>query len=195
MINITKHALDKYCERIKELPEGDIQSNIVLNREIYESDLRKMFDNSSIIYTGKLNNTHNKANFRLVDNILLITDASDNKMITLYRIGFGFGRDTDLVIQNNLLGQLKNMDLKYIEVLKNIEEQKKDLQVNKLQLEEEIKTYEKMIRDLKQSLESINTYIDDFGYEVKKVQTERDIIAKKICYSSIYRKAVDEYCK
>ncbi|WP_219715439.1 hypothetical protein, partial [Clostridioides difficile] len=89
MINVTNHALRRYIERIKECEKNCVEQNLNLNKEQYQKDLNKMFEQSRLIYTGRFNDKYTETNFRLVDNIILITDLRDTKIITLYRVEYG----------------------------------------------------------------------------------------------------------
>lgn len=192
MINVTKHALRRYVERFKSVEKDSIEQNINSNKEQYQQDLDKMFQNSRLIYTGKFNDKHNETNFRMVDNIILITDKIDTKIITLYRIDFGFDRDVDLTIIKSLIEKLNIAEDKYLKSIDLIKEEKDSLLSKRETLIYEIETIEETLKTMKSSLKSLDGYIKDFGYQEKQAKTDMDLIAKKIVYSNIYRKEMME---
>ncbi|MGL5649829.1 MAG: hypothetical protein ACRDDY_18520 [Clostridium sp.] len=61
----------------KRVELDKVQSDIIENKDIYHVELDKMFNNSKLIFTGRFNDKHGITNFRLADNIILITDAYD----------------------------------------------------------------------------------------------------------------------
>ena len=192
MINVTKHALRRYAERFKSIDKELIEQQITLNKDHYQSDLDKMFTNSRLIYTGKFNDKHNKTNFRIVDNIILVTDIMDTKIITLYRIDFGFDRDIDLSITKSLITRLNEAETIYLDTMEKINEEKESLEAKRDGLKEEINTFKQTLKAMEDSLNAMDTYIKNFGYEESQAKSEMDLIAKKIVYSNTYRKEMHE---
>ena len=87
MINATKHARERYAERIKGIEKDAIKSNVAMYGNDYEKDLNKMYDNSRLIYTGRFQ-THKECQYRLADDIILVMDKIDQNLITLYRVDY-----------------------------------------------------------------------------------------------------------
>lgn len=192
MVNITKHALTRYAERIKGFIPSEINRALFDNSEIYKIELNKMFDYSKLIYTGKFNNNET-TNFRVADNIMLITDVQDSKIITLYKISFGFNRLIDKTILDNLLNELDKADEEYIKAMDETKDKKEELEMNKLSLEEEISSVKEALKSMEENLNGLRSYINSLGANEIKAKTERDIIAKKIAYSIYYKQSVDKY--
>lgn len=192
MINVTNHALRRYIERIKECEKNCVEQNLNLNKEQYQKDLNKMFEQSRLIYTGRFNDKYTETNFRLVDNIILITDLRDTKIITLYRVEYGIDRETDLMIIENLLKKLNKTEKEYINIMDEISSEKDKLLAEREGLTSEIETLKKTLDTMNESLKVLSEYINTFSYKEKQAKSEMEIIAKKIVYSSIYRKEMLE---
>lgn len=192
MINVTKHALTRYAERIKGFALSEVNGAVFDNSEIYKIELNKMFDFSRLVYTGKFNNNQ-ITNFRVVDNIMLITDTQDSKIITLYKIGFGFNRAIDKTILDNLLTELDITDTEYIKAMDETKDRKEELEMTKFSLEEEISSIKELLKNMQDNLNGINKYIDLLSVNEMKARVQRDIIAKKIAYSIYYKQSVDKY--
>ncbi|MCC0645398.1 hypothetical protein KGF41_14120 [Clostridioides sp. ZZV14-6150] len=192
MINVTNHALRRYIERIKECEKSCVEQNLNLNKEQYQIDLNKMFEQSRLIYTGRFNDKYTETNFRLVDNIILITDLRDTKIITLYRVEYGIDRETDLMIIENLLRKLDKTEKEYINIMDEISFEKEKLLAEREGLVSEIETLKGTLDTMNESLKVLSKYIDTFSYKEKQAKSEMEIIAKKIVYSSIYRKEMLE---
>lgn len=192
MINVTNHALRRYIERIKECEKNCVEQNLNLNKEQYQIDLNKMFEQSRLIYTGRFNDKYTETNFRLVDNIILITDLRDTKIITLYRVEYGIDRETDLMIIENLLRKLDKTEKEYINIMDEISFEKEKLLAEREGLVSEIETLKETLDTMNESLKVLSKYINTFSYKEKQAKSEMEIIAKKIVYSSVYRKEMIE---
>lgn len=192
MINVTKHAYLRYSERIKEVDLKDVNEDIVVNKNIYHIELDKMFENSRIIYSGKFNDKHSETNFRIADNIILITDKMDTKIITLYRVEFGFGRDIDVVILKSMIEKLNVAEVEYLTSIEEVNEERERVVSSRDVLIKEIEEMKNSLKIMEESLTTMNDYIDKFNYKERIAKTEMETIAKKIVYSNIYRKEMEE---
>lgn len=192
MINCTNHVLEQYAKRIKLIEKDLIKSTVIMNKDIYEKDLNKMYDNSKIIYKGTFSKKHNNSNFRMVDNIILITDKKDETLITLYRIDFGFGRNTDKIILEQLLKELKEGEEVYLQKRKEIEEETDSLMCDHTKLIMEIEAKKKEIKSLEESKNILEDYINIYKKDEIEAKETIDEIARKIVYSIDYRNSVKE---
>lgn len=192
-MNITKHAYSRYIERFKGVDKQDIGVLTQDEKALFEAELNKMFDRATMIYTGTFNEKNPITNFWIVDNIILVTDVANTKLITLYRIEFGFDRSIDKTILASLTEQLGEADDKYINAMQEVQEKKDKLDIDALNIKEQMASLQEQLTALKCGLKGIEEYRKTITIEEVKAKTERDIIAKKIIYSNIYKKAVDEY--
>ncbi|EGT3641058.1 TPA: hypothetical protein UL242_002350 [Clostridioides difficile] len=192
MINVTNHALRRYVERIKKCEKNCIEQDLNFNKEQHQKDLTKMFEQSKLIYTGRFNDRYTETNFRLVDNIILITDLRDTKIITLYKIEYGFNREIDLTIIRELIKKLDRHEKEYISIMQETSSEKEKLEADRENLVSEIKTLKEALDAMNESLIALNKHIDTFSYKEKQAKSEMDITAKKIVYSNVYRKEMLE---
>ena len=191
MINCTKHSLQRYAKRFKGVEQNEINQAIIDNKEQYETALNKMFDNAKKIYQGKIND-HNEVKYFLVDNIILIVDLALSKIISLYRIEFGFEREIDKTILSSLLSQLELADEEYIKASNEVKEKIEEIDYQKLALEEEIKSIEQTLEAMKAGLKGLEDSKNVIIVDEEKARIERDRIAKKIVYSIDYRKSMEQ---
>jgi hypothetical protein len=87
MINITKHCLDRYAERV--LGIEDLQTArqyINSNQDKVSEDINKLFEFATLILTAQINGDKSTKNYWLRDNIVIVTDTGNSTLITLYRI-------------------------------------------------------------------------------------------------------------
>ena len=192
-MNITKHCLQRYLERFKGINKQDFGAILQDKKELYETELNKMISNATMIYTGTFNENNQMTNYWIADNIILVTDIANTKIITLYRIEFGFDREIDKTILSNLKGQLEDADIKYIQAMEEVKEKKDKLDNDSIIIKEQIKSLEEQLKSMKSGLKGIEEYKRTITIDEMKAKTKRDIIAKKIIYSNIYKNAVDEY--
>ncbi len=192
-MNITNHGLKRYAERFKEVSKEDLDSDIILNKELYTEELNKMFSFSKLIYTGRFNGLNENTNYYMVDNIILVVDIANTKLITLYRIEFGFGREVDKGILKTLIEQLDEAETEYIKSMDVTKENRDDLNYKILSLEEEIVSQKELLTAMEDSLEELKKLKKSITLEETKNRVVRDKIAKKIVYSNIYKNAMNEY--
>lgn len=86
MVEITKHAEERYVERIMGYTErGDIISYIAENKDLITERLNKMLEFGTEIYEGKIRDG-SYVHVVLKDTWILILDRKKAKVITLYKI-------------------------------------------------------------------------------------------------------------
>jgi hypothetical protein len=192
-MNVTTHCLKRYAERFKNISKDELERNIIINKELYIEELNKMFSFSKLIYTGRFKDTNENTNYYIVDNIILVVDLSNTKIITLYRIEFGFDRAIDKSILIGLLEQLDQAETEYINAMDIVKEQKNDMDYKILSLEEDISSTIELLNTLKTSLNELKSMKQSITLEEDKCRITRDKIAKKLVYSNIYRNAMEEY--
>ena len=111
-LTFTKHARERYAERIMGRDNArDINSFVAEYSEKIEQDIRKMVEFGDELYTGKpsFNNPkqHNCV-YIMKDFWIIVIDAFDNKVITLYRIDLGAGEDIDKAFRDRLLEKINH---------------------------------------------------------------------------------------
>lgn len=187
MINITKHALKRYVERFVDPDKASLQDLLSLNKELYEKELIKMFEHSKHIFDGKFNDRQPKTSFHLADDIILVTDTECTKIITLYRVEYGFSKVINKSILNDLLLEREMAEVNYMQIKENRSEEKKSLLYSRDNLDADIKSLEETLKAMKESKNSLDNYITNFNYEETKAKTEIDTLAQKIVYSINYK--------
>lgn len=192
-MNVTKHCIQRYAIRFKDINKKDLGAITQAEKELFETELNKMIDRATMIYTGTFNEKNQVANFWVVDNIVLVTDVANTKIITLYRIEFGFDRTIDKTILENLREQLEEADEVYIKAMQEVQEKKDKLDIDAISIKEQIVSLQEQLSALQSGLKGIEEYKKTITVDEVKARTNRDVIAKKIIYSNIYKKSVDEY--
>ena len=155
-LTFTKHARERYAERIMG-KENVRDINVFVSEHIdkIEKDITKMIENGEELFVGKPSFNNPKQHnciYIIKDFWIIVIDASDNKVITLYEIELGAGEDIDKAFRDRLLDRIHSA--------------KEVANETRLQIEEEMKQYKliisdnmDMISDLRRkikNLESIN---------------------------------------
>lgn len=188
-ISITNHALERYSKRIKKDDIINITSLSVDTRIRYQEELCKMYEHSKLIYEGKFTD-HSETKFLLSDDIILITDLKETKLITLYRIDFGFDDETNRMLRDRLVKKLylakaeldnsnsdSSMELQQaLESLDVLTAEKEDLQAS--------------LKAVNDSIAVTNDYIDNIKNRSNSAKIKYDNIARQICYSINCKKAL-----
>ena len=188
-ISITNHALERYSKRIKKDDIINITSLSVDTRIRYQEELCKMYEHSKLIYEGKFTD-HSETKFLLSDDIILITDLKETKLITLYRIDFGFDDETNRMLRDRLVKKLylakaeldnsnsdSSMELQQaLESLDVLTAEKEDLQAS--------------LKAVNDSIAVTNDYIDNIKNRSNSAKIKYDNIARQICYSINCNKAL-----
>lgn len=184
-MQITKHAKERYAERIMEKTDPrDINLFISQNEEKIRTDIEKMMQYGTLLYSGKTTcgkSGSNPVNVYQNDLWILLEDSKTHDVITLYKIDLGLDEDFN-----------KSFLDKMLERLQKANEEKEAVQFS---VNTECETYRQLIKENEGSinqyrshiknLEALNadykSVIDDL--QVKNAvadQNIRDIIAKLI---------------
>ena len=174
---ISRHAQERYAERImgKE-NEVDINRFITLNEEKIKTDIHKLINFGTIIYSGKQSQKDGKGN--VIDVYLngcwvVLVDNKSKNVVTLYKIDLGLDEEFNKAYVSKMMEKLAT----YKEVLEN----------TKQQVQEESNTYREMINNAEAQIKEYRSMIKNLeelsiGYKmivdnnnVKVAQASRDV--------------------
>lgn len=189
MCNVTNHALQRYAERIKKVNKSEIHQTILDSKDLFVDELRKMYVNSKLIYQGNFNGNE-IGNFRVADDICLILDTNETKIITLYRVDFGMGRKINKMMLEELLKELDEKEVNYLNAVEETRNEKDNIGYQILQLEEELESVHEQMKALKIGIQGLKEYEKTISTNEISAKTEMDRTAKKITYSRDYKEAM-----
>lgn len=133
----TKHAKERYAERIMHRDNiRDVNAFISEHSDKIERDIINMIQNGDELFTGKpsFNNPKQHNCIYIMNGFwIVVIDAADNKVITLYKIELGAGEDIDKAFRDRLLDKINYAKAKSAEV--------------KSQIDEEMDNYKRIISD------------------------------------------------
>ena len=155
-LTFTKHAKERYAERIMHRDNArDINVFVAENSEKIEKDIKNMVMFGEEIFTGKPSFNNPKQHnciYVLNDLWIVVIDAFDNKVITLYRIDLGAGEDFDVAFKRRIMDKIN-------EAKTIAEETRIRIDAESAQYLSIVKDNNEMIADLRKkikNLESIN---------------------------------------
>ena len=124
---ITKHAMTRYAERIAGRDELiDINIYIAQNEDKIIDDINKMCEHSELIYTGKVGNRdNNPVNVYLSGTWIILTDLTESKVITLYKVELYVGEEFNKQFKKILeakRAEIAEEKSAYLEIIKSNED-------------------------------------------------------------------------
>lgn len=158
----------------------DINVFVTEHTEKIEKDITKMIESGEELYIGKPSFNNPKQHnciYVIKDFWIIVIDATDNKVVTLYEIDLGAGDDIDKAFRDRLLDRIHSAK----EVVEN----------TKSQIDEEMKSYKAiisdnmdMISDLRRqikNLEAINEgYQEAIDAATKRKAMAEDAVKKHV---------------
>ena len=167
---ITEHAKQRYAERIMDRDgKTEVAVFVSQHQQKIQEDIGKMIDFGEIIYTGVSTSDYNK---NVVDVILnghwiVITDPKNEKVITLFEIDLGLGKEFNDEYITKLLEKLNAAKAKYQEQADRIDQTVKEYNELIDKNDEQIRVYRSFIK----SLESQNSNMVGLIAESKNNKT------------------------
>lgn len=174
---ISVHALQRYAERIMGKEDNDVNRFVTLNEDKIKTDINKMIEYGTLIYSGKQSQKDGKG--KVVDVYLqncwiVLVDGKDKVVITLYKIDLGLDDEFNKAYISKMIEKLNSCK----EVLENMQRQvQKESNTYREMIkdaETQIKEYRGMIKNLEELCVGYKTIIDNNC--VKVSQANRDVV-------------------
>ena len=125
-MDISLHAKERYAQRIMDKDDKtDVAVYINNHNEDIEVAIGKMIEYGELIYTGVSTSKYNNSivDVYLKDTWVVIVDNKKNKVITLYSIDLGVGKEFNEMYMSKLLDRLNIARKSYNEQCGAIESQ------------------------------------------------------------------------
>ena len=192
-MEITAHAYERYAERImKKEDKRDINVFIAQNEAKIKTDIEKMIQYGTLLYSGKTNcgqkssspmarYEHSPVNVYQNDLWILLEDAINHKVITLYKIDLGLDEDFNKIFLDKMLERLQKAKEEKEEVQNSVNIECVTYKQLIKENEDHINQYKGYIKNLETLNADYNKVVEDL--HVKNAvadQNIRDIISKLI---------------
>lgn len=174
---ISNHAAQRYSERIMDKEGIDVNRFITLNEDKIKTDINKMIEHGSLIYSGKQSQKDGKG--KVVDVYLqncwvILVDEQSKNVITLYKIDLGLDDEFNKTYISKMLEKL-NANKEVLEsVQQQVQEESNTYREMIKDAETQIKEYRGMIKNLEELCVGYKTIIDN--NVVKVAQANKDVV-------------------
>lgn len=173
---ISKHAMQRYSERIMGKEDIDVNRFITLNEDKIQTDINKLIQYGELIYQGKQTQKDGKNNIidvYLKDCWVVLVDSRTQNVITLYKIDLGLDEEFNKAYVSKMMEKLNVKK----EVLDNVQRQVKSESDTYKEMmsdaENQIKEYRTMINNLEELCEGYKLIINNNS--VKIAQANKDV--------------------
>ena len=175
--NISKHAMERYAERIMDRDHKvDVNRYVLENESKIKEDINKMIEFGQIIYCGKQTKENKKQTIISVfvkDCWIVLVDVNSGVVITLYKVDLGLDDEFNKLYVNKMLDSLERAN----EVLHTTESEVK----------EEANTYnaliadnESMINDYKSNIKALEELNTAYSEVIDKSRVKLSIAEEKV---------------
>ena len=183
---ISKHAQQRYAERIMDKDsKTDIAGFINVHAEKISTDINKMIEFGTKIFSGTLENQGSNYDVYIHDTWIVLADTKSQKVVTLYAIDLGVGDEFNQNYICLLLERLNNAQKAYEDKSKELTERVNEWEEQIRENKEKIKELRQTANALEQANENLEAVIADYstqkyvaGQEVREIV--RTLIGKKI---------------
>lgn len=187
---ITQHCKERYAERIMNKEEkSDIAVYVAQNQEKIETDINKMLEFGELIYVGFIRDRSDEAlrekkevRVYICGTWVLLTDKTDQKVITLYKIDLNIGEDFNkqyVSAKKNLIDEARHHLEEVTEEYNEYKQQYRDIIQ---ECESKIAEYKNAIAKLNTQKQSYQTLIDTGDLNVKEASEKvRMQIMELVC--------------
>lgn len=177
-IGISRHALRRYVERVVGIEDQmEVERYVMQHTDVIVENIKKLNEHSIFVYKGQIGGDKTTATFWLRDNIVLIKDVNNTKIITLYYVDFGFPEKATRTIIKDLMEDIAQHNIDFEEEKKRVDDY---LELKK----EEIENIDHQIKLLKDQEEQLLFQKRVAKEDMEAKQANLIIIGKKIDYTA-----------
>lgn len=170
-MNITKHARERYVERVKGITtKNEIRQYIVENEEMLDNHILKLFEHSDKIYTGQVGGDKTTKDFYITNDICIVADSECIR--TIFIINFAFPEKTKMVVIEDLKEEIMRLQ--------------SDIEIEKEESDKERDKLNHSIEKLKQDIANYEELIDIRQSEIRMYETQKQVLNKKTQQSYRY---------
>lgn len=176
-LTFTKHAKERYAERIMHRDNiRDINAFVAENGDKIEKDITNMVKYGEEIFVGKPSFNNPKQHnciYILNDLWIVVIDAFDNKVITLYRIDLGAGEDFDVAYKRRLLDKIN-------EAKQIATETKAKIDAEAAQYTAIIKDNTEMISELRKKIKNLEAINDAYSSTLEAANKRKNLAEEDV---------------
>lgn len=181
MVEISKHAKERYVERIMNRSDlKEITVYIQENEDKIYTDINKMLEYGTIVYTGLMKDTkkdsrqaYNKMSVIIQNSWVLIVDINNNIVVTLYKIDLGADEEFNKLYAQKMVDTIATLTKEYEEVKAKVENQ--NIHYNEI-----IQESKDTINELRGQIKKLEELVESYESIIHLSKTEVEIAEKNI---------------
>lgn len=174
-MNLTKHFSERWVERIVGITDDkEIREYIGQNQNMIAEHANKTFEYATFIFKGQLGDNITR-NYYIEDEIVFITNTTDDAFITVYKVDLGFTSELNSTVRKGLIEEIKRLEQEKEDVEFQILLEVEDKEHEVVSLDDNIKILEEQLKNMKQrkdhvqaEVKSIKSKSLNTGLELKK---------------------------
>ena len=187
---ITQHCKERYAERIRGRDaKGDMAVYVAQNQQKIEDDINKMLEFGELIYVGILRDRTDEAlrdkkevRVYLCGTWVLLTDKTNQKVITLYKIDFHLGEDFNkqyVSLKMNAINEAREHFNKVAQEYNDFKQQYRDIIS---ECESKIAEYKSAISKLNNQKSAYEQLIDEGDLGIREAtENLRQTVIELVC--------------
>ena len=172
-LNVTKHALQRWAERILKIDSKELNLYINSNREILIENINETFSYSEFIYKGQLGKDNITRHYYIQNDIVFITNTENNAIITVYKVDLGFTEELNSQVRKGLIEEVRKLQLEKDELdfqsLSEAESKKHEV----VTIDDQLHILEKQIAELKAQKQIVNN-------ELKMINSKSSYVTQEL---------------
>lgn len=190
-IAISKHARERFVERILGVPKEEVKSYLAKNESIVDEHILEMYTYAEKIWSGQLFGNITR-NYYLRDDIVIVVDTNDQCIVTVFHVDFGLTRDGNRRLVKVLLEEKEQIERDLEKVNQSIQEEIAVRTVELEQVESEISLLKNRLEGLTMKRDAIKMMIEGADAKKHELNDRMDSIMKMICSSIEFKKDILE---
>lgn len=169
-INVTKHALERWAERILNVDKSQIAMYVNTNRDQLIEHINETFKYSEFIYKGQLGTDNITRHFYIQGDIVFLTNTDNTAIITVYKVDLGFTPELNSHVRKGLIeevhklvAQKEELDFEVLQQVENKQHEISTIDDNIVILQrqiDELKLQKKVLNDELKAINSKSNYIN-----------------------------------
>lgn len=173
MKNLTNHFNERWVERIVGITsEKEKKDYLARNRQMIAEHANETFERAQFLYKGQLGDNTTK-HYYIKDDIVLISNTTDDALITVYKVDLGFTDDLNKTVRRGLLEEIAKLnaqkeDLDF-QILQEVESKEQEA----ISLADQIKIMEEQVQNLRKQKEFIDLEVKNI--KSKSLNTGLDV--------------------
>jgi len=179
MINCTKHSIERWVERIvgiKDIRERN--EYITLNADKVKDHINKTLEYAEFIYKGQIGDNITR-NYYIHNDIVFVLNTTNDAVVTVYRVDFGFPAELNLQVAKGLLNEIRKLaaekeeaDRAVTEELDKLKHESESLAQQEAILKEQLKVIQDKKKSVDESIKSIDSKSKIIELDIKRFTSQ-----------------------